>query len=148
MALTVEEIQESIFELIESSFIQPVYEVAVPDSFSLERDPMGQVIDYIAVQFGDMQLSDRGSTSFIGPRYDDYQLPFYTQAVSANARTARRLANKMNNIMLGSDHPFSTNVRKRFGGGVWPVIGSNQATEAYLFPASFGVGFQAEVANQ
>ena len=145
MALTVEQVQESILDLLESKFIQPVFEIAVPDADTLQRDPLGQVIDYLAVQFGDIQVSDRGSTSFIGPRYDDYVQPFYVQTISSSAKTSRRLMNKVNDVFLGSEHPFSSLTRKRFGGGVWPIIGSNQATEAYLYSVSFGVSFQAEI---
>lgn len=145
MALTLNEVQESIMDLLESSFIQPVFEVAVPDSTTLMRDAQGYVIDYLAVQFADMQVSDHGSTSFIGPRYDDYRQPIYVQAISGRAKTARQLRNKINDVLLGSNHPFSALVRKGYASGAFPIIGSNQATEAYLFPASFSVPFQAEV---
>lgn len=145
MALTLNEVQESLLALLENNFIQPVFEVAVPESETLERDATGAVIDYLAVQFADMQVTDRAATSFVGPRYDDYQQPMYIQAVSGSARTARRLRNKINDVMLGSGHPFSGLVRKGYSSGAHPILGTNQATEAYLFPTSFHLPFQAEI---
>lgn len=141
MPSSIEDVQEQILALLTAQ-IAPrlVYEQGVPDGDNVRRNSSGAIVPYVAVQFGD--ISEGASNSMIGPLGDDYTLQVRTQCVGADAKTARRLANKTVNILLGMSFPWTGNVRKRLGGGMWGITASNAATEAYVFPASFNVTVQ------
>lgn len=141
---SVELAQEELIAYLETSFIQPVVEQAIPDSKTVKRNTSGAVIPYIAFQFSD--LSQGRTTSMVGPRGDDYNLVVNAQAVADTPKTARRMANKLNDVMLGFSPDWSGEVRKRAGGGMFPMIASNSATEAYMFPCSFSVA--VEISNE
>lgn len=121
---------------------QEVVEQAVPDVASVKRNAAGKITPYIAVQFGDIQ-EGRGH-NFAGPRHDDYQLPVYIQVIAADAKDARKGYNRVIDKMLGATFPWTGNIRKRPGGGMWAMTSSNGATEAYMFPASFTLLVQYE----
>lgn len=130
-------IQEDIIAYLESSFAQPLVEQAVPDSKTVLRNKAGDVDPYIAYSFGDLQ---QGQTfAMAGPRWDDYVMPIYTQVIAPDAGIARRLSNKLGDVLLGEDFPWTGSIRKRAGGGMFPLVASTGATEAYIMPASFGV---------
>lgn len=133
-------IQEDIIALLDSAFAQPLVEQAVPDSKTLLRNRAGDVDPYIAYSFGDLQQGR--AHSMAGPRGDDYEMPIYTQVIAPDPGIARRLGNKLRNVLLGEDVPWSGSIRKRAGGGMFPLVASNGATEAYIVPASFGVLIQ------
>lgn len=136
-----DQIQEAFLALLDSALPEKVIEQAIPDADLVERDPVsGVILPYVAVQFGDLQQGR--ATSFCGPRGDDYILPIYVQALGPTPRIARRLANRVRDAILGNDVKFSGSVRKRAGGGMYPLVTSNGATEAYIMPASFGVLIQ------
>lgn len=136
-------IQEAFLTVLENGLPQKVVEQSIPDVDTVERDEKsGMVIPYVSVQFGDLQQG-RGY-SFSGPRGDDYILPIYVQAVAPTPAIARRVGNLVRSVILGSDVKFSGSVRKRAGGGMFPIVSSNGATEAYVMPASFGVLIQYE----
>lgn len=137
MAYSLEEIQEGILEHLNEALPQPVYEQAVPDIQTLRRTPAGDIDPYVAIQFGDIQ-NGRGK-SMAGPIGHDYILPIYIQVVGPTPRIARRISNRAVFAILGESFPWSGSVTKRSGGNMWPIVNSNNATEAYLFPASFGV---------
>ena len=134
------DIEEAILAHLRASLPQNVYEQAIPDSKTVIRNAAGDVDPYVAIQFGDLQQGR--AYSFTGPRGDDYILPIYTQAIAGDPRIARRVANKIRDVMLGEDFPWTGNIRKRAGGGMFPIVSSNAATEAYVFPASFGLTIQ------
>ncbi len=138
--LSLEEIQEGVLTLLQSSFVQPVVEQAIPDRFTVQRDKAGKIKPYLAIQFGD--ISQQGSRAMIGPTGDDYVLPLYIQSVAPDAKTARKLSNKVVKTLLGISFPWSGSMRKRPGGGYYPIVGSDGATEAYQSPTSFGLVFQ------
>ena len=138
-----EDIQEGILAFLRTNLVQEVHEVGVPDITTLPRDENNKVIPYYAIQFGDIQQG-RGR-NMAGPRGDDYQLPFYTQAIAANASISRRMANRLNLLLIGEESEYSGSIRKRPGGGMFSVNNTNGATEAYMSPASFGVLIQLEV---
>ena len=139
--MTTEElIQEAILTALDTALAQEVVEQAIPDSQTVKRDASGKIKPYVAIQFGDLQQGV--SRSFVGPRGDDYVLPVYVQAVAPTAKSARQIINKVRNVLLGADYPWSGNVRKRAGGMMYPVAATNAATEAYVSPASFGVVMQ------
>lgn len=134
------EIQEGIIALLTTSFAQPLVEQAVPDSKTVRRNTAGDVDPYISYYFGDLQQGR--AYSMAGPRGDDYEMPIYTQVIAPDAGIARRLGNKLRDVMLGEDFPWTGSIRKRPGGGMFPLVASNGATEAYIMPASFGVLIQ------
>lgn len=133
-------IQEDIIALLDASFAQPLVEQSVPDSKTVRRNGAGDVEPYIAYSFGDLQQGR--AHSMAGPRGDDYEMPIYTQVIAPDPGIARRLGNKLRNVLLGEDVPWSGSIRKRAGGGMFPLVASNGATEAYIVPASFGVLIQ------
>lgn len=133
-------IQEGIIALLESSFAQPLVEQAVPDSKTVLRNSAGDVDPYIAYSFGDIQQGR--AYSMAGPRWDDYDMPLYIQVVAPDAGIARRLGNKVRDVLLGEGFPWTGSIRKRPGGGMFPLVASTGATEAYIMPASFGVLIQ------
>lgn len=136
------ETQTEILEFLDTAFAQPIVEQGVPDIETVLRNPSGQIDPYIAIQFGDLQ---QGRTySFVGPRGDDYVMPLYFQCIAPTPEIARGLYNKLMDEFLGEDFPWSGNVRKRAGGGMFTMTNSNSATEAYAAPASFGLLVQFE----
>lgn len=134
-------IQEGIIALLESAFAQPLVEQAVPDSKTvLRNESTGDIDPYIAYSFGDIQQGR--AYSMVGPRGDDYDMPLYIQVVAPEAGIARRLGNKVRDVLLGEGFPWTGSIRKRPGGGMFPLVASTGATEAYIMPASFGVLIQ------
>ena len=80
---------------------------------------------------------------FTGTRNNDFELPIYVQVVAATPGTARKIASSnVLNELLGFSLPWTEEVRKRSGGGMWPIVNSNGATEAYLYPLSWAVTVQ------
>jgi hypothetical protein len=131
---------EDILAFIDAGMPQKVVEQAIPNTKTVLRNTSGDIEVYIAVQFGDGQ---EGRThSFNGPRGDDYIIPVYTQVVAPDPAIARRVAAKLRDLMLGASFTHAGQVRKRPGGGMFPIVTSNGATEAYQMPASFGVPIQ------
>ncbi|QDK01307.1 tail terminator [Microbacterium phage WaterT] len=139
---SISQTQEEILELLRDEFAQPIVEQGVPDISTVKRNGVGDIDPYIAVQFGDLQQGR--ATSMVGPRGDDYILPIYVQCIAPEVGIARQLQNKILDVMLGAGFPWSGNVRKRPGGGMYTMTNSNSATEAYTFPASFGLTVQFE----
>lgn len=139
---SISQTQEEILELLRDEFAQPIVEQGVPDISTVKRNGVGDIDPYIAVQFGDLQQGR--ATSMVGPRGDDYILPIYVQCIAPEVGIARELQNKILDVMLGAGFPWSGNVRKRPGGGMFTMTNSNSATEAYTFPASFGLTVQFE----
>lgn len=143
MASTIGITQEGMLDLLEAAFVQPIVEQGIPDINTVRRNSVtGEIEPYIAIQFGDLQQG-RGM-SFAGPRGDDYVMPIYAQCIAPEAKTARQLQNKLVDVLLGEGFPWSGNVRKRPGGGMYPMTNSNSATEAYTSPSSFGLLVQFE----
>ena len=113
---------------------QPVYETAVPDATTVKRDELGRIKHYVAVQFGDLlQIGTRNMASVVN---DDYRLPIYIQSIGPTATDARRVANRVNRVLLGLSTPYGGQIRKRVGGGMFMLV-SAQGAEAYQMPASF-----------
>lgn len=141
--LNLTEIQDTVFDHLEAALPMKLYEEAIPDADSVKKEKAtGKIIPYVALQFGDLQDRISGR-SFSGVRGNDYELPIYVQVVAAVPRTARRIASdNILDAMLGFSTDWSGEVRKRPGGGMWPIVNSNGATEAYLFPSSWAVTVQ------
>lgn len=138
-----EQVQEDILEYLEGIFHarnQKVVEQSIPNSQTVLRNSQGQIEPYIAIQFGDLQ--EGRLHNMAGPRGDDYVMPVYTQVIAPSPKIARRIANRLRNAMIGASFGWTGSVRKRPGGGMFPIVTSNGATEAYQMPASFGVLIQ------
>lgn len=141
MTLNLVDVQDQIFDSLETTVPYPVVEQGVPDSQTV-RKVDGKILPYIALQFGDLQRRQDGQT-FTGVRTFDYELPIYIQVCSANARMARQIAGGVVlDAMLGLSFQWTGEVRKRPGGGMFQITQSNGATEAYLFPSSWAVTVQ------
>lgn len=139
--LNLVEIQDFIFDHLKTKIPQPLYEQGIPDADTVIKVG-GKVQPYVALQFGDLQerASGRG---FSGVRYNEYDLPIYIQVVAADPRVARKIASEgVLSAMLGLQTAWTDEVRKRPGGGMWPIANSNGATEAYLVPSSWAVVVQ------
>lgn len=138
----ISDVQDAILAHLDTSVAQMVVEQAIPDAQSVLRGANGQVQVYVATQFGDLQRTYNGQ-AVAGVRHDDYELPVYIQVVAPQPKIARKLASdKILDSMLGFSTAGTGEVRKRPGGGMWPILSSNGATEAYLFPSSYAVTVQ------
>lgn len=135
-----EQVQEAILAYLDETLAQQVIEQTIPNSKTVLRNEAGDLDPYFAVQFGDLQ---EGATHNLGGvTGDDYIIPVYAQAIAPQPRIARRMANRMRLAMLGMSFEWTGSIRKRPGGGMFPITSSNGATEAYVSPASFGVPLQ------
>ena len=135
------EIQDKILDQLADNSPFPVYEQAIPDADTVLK-VAGKIEPYIALQFGDLQdrVSGRG---FSGVRHNDYELPIYIQVVAADMAKGRKIRDgAVLDMMLGFSQGWTGEVRKRPGGGMWPITNSNGATEAYLYPSSWAVTVQ------
>lgn len=137
MTFSVDDIQDQILDYLAAEINHPVVDQAIPDINTVERDTLGRIKPYVAIQFGDLQ--DDGTRSMIGVRGNDYRMPIYIQAIAPTPKGARSISNKVTNVFLGETFPWAGTVRKRAGGGMWPITNSNFATEAYMQPASFSL---------
>lgn len=142
MASKIEDIQQAILDYLDLQFAQPVVEQGVADANTVLRNAAGAIDPYIAIQFGDLQQGV--ARSMIGPRGDDYILPMYFQCIAPTPALARKIQNKLLDVMLGAQFPWAGNVRKRPGGGMFSTTNSSAATEAYTMPSSFGLVVQFE----
>lgn len=137
-----DQIQQDVLDHLDTSLAQPVHEQAVVDTNNVKRNAAGAIDPYFAVQMS-MPVQGR-ATSFNGPRYDDYTLVVYVQAIAPAPSIARKMGNKLWDVLLGMDFPWTGPVRQRSGGAFLPMTNSNNATEAYVMPASFGIAIQIE----
>lgn len=141
MALNLVDVQDEILDYFESKVPYPVVEQGIPDADTV-RKVNGKIEPYVAIQFGDLQRRNDGQT-FAGVRTFDYDLPIYTQVCSANARQARQIASGVIlETLLGLEFEWTGEIRKKPGGGMFPLTNSNGATEAYLFPGSWSIVVQ------
>jgi len=137
---SLEDTQERILAYLRAEMAQTVYETAIPEYTTLKRNDRGQVVPYVAVQFGD--LVDAYSETFAGVETGDFWLPITLQAVSGDPVISRKISNKLIRIMLGWKEKYGGQVRKRMGGRQLPINNADGATAAYVNPTSFGVRIQ------
>lgn len=141
MALNLVEVQDEIFSTFDAAIPQPLVEQGVPDADTV-RKVDGKIEPYVALQFGDLQFIASGQ-GFTGVRTNTYDLPIYVQVCAADAAIARKIASgNVLDALLGLKFSWTGELRKRPGGGMWPVVNSNGATEAYLFPSSWAIRVQ------
>lgn len=140
MVYSLDQTQEDIITHIKSSMAQPVYEVAIPEPDTVKRAPNGDLEPYIAFQFGD--LADGYSETFAGAVSNDFWLPIYFQVVASQAALARGISNKLTKAMMGYSVDYGGQIRKRMGGGIFPLTNMDGSVSAYIVPSSFGAKIQ------
>lgn len=140
MAYSLDETQDDIIAYLKSELKQPLYEVSIPEIQTVKRNAKGEVEPYIAFQFGD--LSDGYSETFGGAETNDFWLPIYLQSVASTPEISRKIANRTIKVMLGYHAEYGGQVRKRMGGGMFPISNMDGTIEAYISPTSFGVKIQ------
>lgn len=138
--LSLQAIQEEILTELETQFVEEVYEIAIPNSTTLKKSGAGRFQPYITIQFGDLQQGI--NRNMASTRNDDYYMPVYIQFVAHEAKTARQLYNKCIDKMLSFKPKYASEMTKRPGGSMFPVVSDTGATEAYLFACSFSVTVQ------
>lgn len=139
--LNLVEVQDEIINRLAEKLSIPLVEQAIPDADTV-RKVGGKIEPYAALQFGDPQDRAEGR-GFTGVRGNDYELPIYIQVVAAETTRARKLASgQVLDVMLGFSQDWTGEVRKKSGGNMWPLVNSNGATEAYLYPSSWAVTVQ------
>lgn len=132
MAFSIEDIQDGILEHLRGALIQEVYDDYIPNTKTLRRNESGEVVPYLVVQFGDLQ--PQNAYAMTGSWDDDYGMPVYIQAISADPKIARRLANKVVRVLLGQAFPWSGQMRKRPGFNMFTIDSSDSSVEAYASP--------------
>lgn len=135
-------IQEGLLSYLDAQLAPPVIEQSIPDINTVRRNEAGDIDPYYAVQLS-MPMQGR-TRSMAGVRNDDYVQVLYVQAVAPTPKLARQLSNKLWDVFLGEQFPWTGSVRQRSGGAFLPMVNSNNATEAYVMPSSFGIGIQLE----
>ena len=140
MAYSLDLSQQQFIDTLAAEFVQPAFEIAIPEPNTVKRNAAGKIEPYLTYQFGD--ISDGYSETFAGATSNDFWLPFYVQAIAGDAATARRIGNKLVRVFLGDTHEFGGQVRKRFGGSIFPVANADGTVIAYIFPISLGVKIQ------
>lgn len=135
-------IQEGLLSYLDAQLAPPVIEQSIPDINTVRRNAAGDIDPYYAVQLS-MPMQGR-TRSMAGVRNDDYVQVLYVQAVAPTPKLARQLSNKLWDVFLGEQFPWTGSVRQRSGGAFLPMVNSNNATEAYVMPSSFGIGIQLE----
>lgn len=142
MALNISGVKAAVFAHLDSEIDPPIYRQGVPDANVLRRDASGRVPYYLTVQFGMPQGKARGKT-FSGVRHDDYVLPIYVQVVGPDAAIVEEIAfDGVLDAMLGFSTRWTSQMEQRAGGAIYVMTQSNAATEAYVYPLSFGLTFQ------
>ena len=138
--LSLQAIQEEILGELDTQFVQPIYEVGIPNSATLIRNAQKKVDPYLTIQFGDIQQGF--ARNMASSRNDDYYMPVYIQFVAPTAKIAREMYNRCIDKMLSFKPQYASELTKRPGGSMFPVQSDTGATEAYLFACSFSVTVQ------
>lgn len=139
--LNLVDVQDEILNRLATKLPIPLVEQAIPDEDTV-RKVSGKIEPYAAIQFGDLQDRAAGR-GFSGVRGNDYELPIYVQVVAAETTKARKIASGVVlDALLGFSLDWAGEVRKKSGGNMWPLVNSNGATEAYLYPSSWAITVQ------
>lgn len=137
MAFSLDVVQDEIVAFLEANFAQAFVHQAIPDTQTVKRNTQGKIEPYFAYRFG--QPVQQGSEGFAGAFHADYRLPVYIEAISPDPGVGQRMANKLTRVFLGAGFSWAGEVRQRSGGPMFPMVQSTGATEAYVFPSSFGL---------
>lgn len=139
--LNIVQVQDGILSHLRASIPQKVFEQGIPDAHTV-RKVNGKVEPYVAIQFGALMPQSRGRT-FVGVRTFDHELVAQVQVVAADPTIARRIMfNNIYNAMVGLSLPWTGEVMPDRIGGVFPIVTSTGATEAYQYASGFRVTLQ------
>lgn len=130
----IDDTQESLLTHLNDTLAQPVIEGSIPDIETVKVGPSGYIEPYYVIQFGDLSP---GRANMATPLLDDYRMPIYIQAVAPRAKIARRMANRLNEVMVGFSIETAGTVRKRSGGSTYGENQSEGGVEMYVAPASY-----------
>lgn len=136
---TLEQIQENVLTYLRDSTPWKVDEMGVPDIDRIPKEN-GKILPYVVVQFGDIAPNGRHAMS--GAFDDDYRLPIYVTVIGPDAKTTRKVYNRLTFSFLGKTFDWAGQVRKQVGGGASSAVSSTTGTEAYAFSASFTLAVQ------
>ena len=145
--LNLEGVQDAIAEHLVDSIAQKCYEQSIPDADTVRRNSDGSIPYYVTYQFGTLRQKFRGKT-FAGVRHDDYQLVVQIQVIGPEPTMTRKVGNRVSDAMLGADFDWCSEMVPEVSGAMFPMVQSNNATEAYVVPLSFGVTFQMAEAEK
>lgn len=137
VAFSLDITQQALIDHITAGVKFPVFETAIPDADTVLRDESGAVEPYVAYQFSD--IVEGYSQTFGGAATGTYWQPFNFQVVGPDAEIVRKIANRMQFLMLGFSVPFGGEVKKRMGGRLLSGANNDGTGQFYVFPASFGV---------
>lgn len=139
--LNIVQVQDGILSHLRTKVPQQVYEQGITDAQTV-RKVNGKVVPYVAIQFG--SLSPRASgRGFTGVRTFDHDLSMQVQVVAADPTIARKIMyDNVYGAMVGLSLPWTGEVYPDRIGGVFPVVTSNGATEAYQYASGFRVTLQ------
>lgn len=141
MTLNIVQVQDQVFEALDNAIPQKLVEQAIEDNQTVEK-VNGQVVPYVSIQFGTLSPRARGKT-FVGVRTFDYDLSIQVQVIAANPTLARKiLFDNVYNALVGLKLPWIGEIEPDRIGGVFPIVTSNGATEAYQYASGFRVTLQ------
>ena len=139
--LNLEGVQDAIAEHLVDSIAQKCYEQAIPDADTVLRNSNGSIPYYVTYQFGTLRQRYRGK-GFAGVRHDTYTQILQLQIIGPDPTMVRKVSNRVTDAMLGTELEWCGEVTPEVSGSMFPMVQSNSATEAYVFPLSFGFVFQ------
>jgi hypothetical protein len=141
MALNVVDVQDLIIGFLETALPYEVVEQGVPDASTVKK-VNGKVVPYIATDAGTLSPRARGRT-FVGARTYDYDLVIRVQVVAGTSRLARQIFyGAVLDALTGAEFPWTGQFIPSRVGGIFPIISSNGATEAYQYASSFSATIQ------
>lgn len=139
--LNIVQVQDGILSHLRSEIPQEVYEQGVTDAQTV-RKTNGKIVPYVAIQFGSLSPRERGR-GFTGVRTFDHDLSMQVQVVAADPTIARKIMyENVYDAMVGLSLPWTGEVYPDRIGGVFPIVTSNGATEAYQYASGFVVTLQ------
>lgn len=139
--LNIVQVQDGILNHLRAQVPQRVVEQAVEDNQTVQK-VNGKVVPYVAIQFGSLSPRQRGRT-FAGVRTFDHDLSIQVQVIAATQTIARKIMyDNVYNAIVGLSLPWTGEVYPDRIGGVFPIVTSNGATEAYQYASGFRVTLQ------
>lgn len=139
--LNLVQVQDQIIAHLKNSVPQEVKEQAIEDNQTVKK-VNGEVVPYIALQFGTLNPKSRGKT-FVGVRTFDYDVSIQVQVIAANPTLARKIMfDNVYNALVGFKLPWTGEIEPDRVGGVFPIVTSNAATEAYQYASGFRMTLQ------
>lgn len=139
--LNIVSVQEAILNHLKTSLPQEVREQAIEDNQTVAK-VNGKVVPYVSLQFGALNRRSRGQT-FVGVRTFDYDLVIQVQVIAATPEIARRILHgAVSDALIGFSSEWTGEMSPDRIGGVFPIVTSNGATEAYQYASGFRITVQ------